>query len=406
MHDYKCVKTCPAQYERRDDGRCILTGFFCPFGYDYNMKGNACILKAQVCPGYDILNFDKTKCIPMPGILIPFPLCLIAIGCAIYIYLKKKKHPSTRFYPTMICVLSVLESIGLFFLVGLTSDYGIKPSYSLAACALLFLFGLNLFSAIIYFKQIKTDVVFKYWEQEFQLPSFFIVTTGFFLNFKVYRMFYSRFMDKKEYNAVFKEPGVFYKFVFFSSAFYVLTGTVPIVVASCFGLWYIKFGYQVQMFCIEMIIIELALVILMSFELHKISKHILGKQYAKVRPSEIGSQYKVMAGVPDAETKQLLKDTDETLLLKHLLHRMAVKDAGKRNENEYGTIQEIQDLYEQQFLQKQMRRCMSFRELRDYQDYEDPMQQLLDSSDESDNEFDKQFNFISEPNSPRSKEML
>ena len=52
-----------------------------------------------------------------------------------------------------------------------------------------------------------------------------------------------------------------------------------------------------------------------------------------------------MAGVPD-EQKQLLKETDEILLLKSLIHRMAVKDAGKRNENEYGTIQEIQDLYE------------------------------------------------------------
>ena len=64
----------------------------------------------------------------------------------------------------MICALSVLESIGLLFLVALTSDYGIAPSYSLSACALAFLLALNLFSALVYFKQIRPDIVFKYWE--------------------------------------------------------------------------------------------------------------------------------------------------------------------------------------------------------------------------------------------------
>jgi hypothetical protein len=69
-------------------GRCILTGLFCPFGYDYNTKGDACTeLTAQVCTGYDILNNDKTKCIPMPGVLIPFPLVIIAVAGTIYIWI-------------------------------------------------------------------------------------------------------------------------------------------------------------------------------------------------------------------------------------------------------------------------------------------------------------------------------
>lgn len=239
----------------------------------------------QICTGFDDLNYDKTKCIPRPGILIPFPLCLIAIGAAVFLYKTKQKKPTTRFYANMICVLSVLESVGLFFLVGLTSNYGIKPSYTLSSLALVFLFALNLFSAIIYFKLLKPDIVFKYWEQEFQLPSFFIVCSGFFLNFKVYRMFYSRFGDKKEFNAVFEDPNTFYKCVVFSSTFYLLTGTVPIVIASCFGLWYIPFGYQVYMFCLEMVILEFFLICFMCLELYKISKYILGRKYAKVTPS-------------------------------------------------------------------------------------------------------------------------
>jgi len=204
MHDYVCVNECPDQYSMVN-GRCILGGFFCPFGYGYNTKGDGCILTAQICEGYDILNYDKTKCIPMPGILVPFPLVIIGLLGTIYITIQKKRHPHTRFFPTVICLLSVLESIGLFFLVGLTSDYGIRPSYSLSGCALLFLCGLNLFQSIIYFKQLKGDIVFKYWEQEFQLTSFYIVCTGFFLNFRVYRMYYSRFRERKDFNAVFHD---------------------------------------------------------------------------------------------------------------------------------------------------------------------------------------------------------
>lgn len=52
-----------------------------------------------------------------------------------------------------------------------------------------------------------------------------------------------------------------------------------------------------------------------------------------------------------------------------------------------------------------MRRCISFKEIRDYQDERDPMQELLNETD-SEDELDKRWNFISEPNSPRSKEML
>jgi len=50
-----------------------------------------------------------------------------------------------------------------------------------------------------------------------------------------------------------------------------------------------------------------------------------------------------------------------------------------------------------------MRRCISFHEVRDYQDEKDPMAELLASDDSDD---DAQCNFISEPSSPRSKEML
>jgi len=179
----------------------------------------------------------------MPGVLIPFPLLVLAAISAAYILVVKKKNPDTRFYACMICVLSVLESIGLFSLVALASDYGILPAYSLAGCALAFLFGLNIFGALFYFKSVKKDIVFKYWEQEFPLTSLMIVVSSFCLNFKLYRAFYCRFANRLSMNAAFQDAGSFHRSVIFGSAFYVIIGTVPIIIASLFGIWYIPFGY-------------------------------------------------------------------------------------------------------------------------------------------------------------------
>ena len=135
--------------------------------------------------------------------LIPFPLIILALLGTIAIIFDKRKHPKSRFYPNMICMLSVLETIGLVCLVGLSNEYGIRPSYSLSACALMFLYGMNLFFALVYFKQIKTDIVFKYWELEYQMSSLYVVSIGSLCNFKFFRMFYSRYHDQKNFNAPF-----------------------------------------------------------------------------------------------------------------------------------------------------------------------------------------------------------
>lgn len=249
----------------------------------------------------------------------------------------KRKHPRSRFFPNMICILSVLETIGLICLVSLSSQYGIRPSYSLSACALMFLYGMNLFFSLVYFKQIKADIVFKYWEQEYPMSSLYIVSIGSLCNFKFFRMFYSRYQDKKNYNAPFQDDQTYYRTLVFTSAFFVITGTVPIIVASCFGLWYVRFGYQVQMFCMEMLIIEILLLILQSIELFKIRKYYLSKAIYKIRPKE--HEEFVRADLVGMSEEEDPEENETVILLKKLIQRMNVKDAGKRQG--YGTIQEI-----------------------------------------------------------------
>ena len=114
------------------------------------------------------------------------------------------------------------------------------------------------------------------------------------------------------------------------------------------------------MFCIETIIIEVLLILVMSIELYKIRNHIISKQYYKLKPGETGIVIQVRAGVPDDGEET---DAGSNTLLK-LIQRINVRNAGKRDE--YDTIKEIEELHEEEFRNRQMRRCYSFQEVREY----------------------------------------
>jgi hypothetical protein len=90
MHEYKCVRACPDKYTERN-GQCVLTGFFCPFGYVMS-NGNSCILDLQICIGNDILNYDKTKCVPKPDKFFPFPMLILVLICTVIITYAKCKY--------------------------------------------------------------------------------------------------------------------------------------------------------------------------------------------------------------------------------------------------------------------------------------------------------------------------
>lgn len=59
---------------------------------------------------------------------------------------------------------SLFETLAIICLAGLTSDYGIKPAFSLASIALIFLYGINLLVHIVYQRFLRMDHAFKYWE--------------------------------------------------------------------------------------------------------------------------------------------------------------------------------------------------------------------------------------------------
>ena len=164
MFNYKCLDECPDKYSPTIDNKCVLTGFFCKFGYDMNAAGDGCYLKARVCNGRDVLNYDKTKCIPVSEFFIPIPMLILSCIGIYFVFKDKRQNKNSRFIANSICVLSIFETLGLICFVGLSNEFGIYPSFALSSCALFFLYGLNIFSYLIYLFQFKQDSAFKYWE--------------------------------------------------------------------------------------------------------------------------------------------------------------------------------------------------------------------------------------------------
>lgn len=96
--------------------------------------------------------------------------------------------------------------------------------------------------------------------------------TGLILNFKAYRMLYSRYQNREQFNAVFQDDETFYRATIFTSVFSILFVTLPLLVASVFAFVYIPLWYQVKMFCVECFVIEVVLLVCMSFDIHRIRK--------------------------------------------------------------------------------------------------------------------------------------
>lgn len=86
------------------------------------------------------------------------------------------------------------------------------------------------------------------------------------INFKMYRLLYCRLFGRDEFNAPFTDESMFYRPFNLTSLFAIITVTLPLIVASIIGLIYVRWGYQLYITCIEMLVIEFLLVVLQITE--------------------------------------------------------------------------------------------------------------------------------------------
>lgn len=261
------------------------------------------MLKSQICKDGFTLNKAKDRCIPGPGTYVPFPLCFACLFLTLIILVSWVKYKQTLISSNVIAAMSMVKTIGLLMQIILAYEMGVYSTFGLSLTAAFFLYGSNLFFSALFLKNVSNDSAFKHWRLSYRITYGTVVLLGSGVNFKVFRVIYGRFFNLDNFNAPFDEPQQFFKPFTFISVFSLVTTMLPILVANIVGLVFIDFGYQVQMCCIELTIIELVMLALMIYENIKLKKKLIKQQqYYKIEPKLLdNSQVNVMSSLFDHE---------------------------------------------------------------------------------------------------------
>lgn len=74
------------------------------------------------------------------------------------------KFRETLLATNVICVLALCETVALLALIALSFEQGVYSTFALSLIATIFLYGQNIFFAVVFSKQvIPSDNAFKYW---------------------------------------------------------------------------------------------------------------------------------------------------------------------------------------------------------------------------------------------------
>jgi len=373
------------------------------------------------------LNYSKTKCVPGSPSFIPFPLLITGIVCIIASYISSRRHKDSLFFTNSIAFLSILETIGILWMLLESDAMGVTPSTILSAIAFMFLIGCNLFFTFMFWKQVFPDHTFKYWASSYWKTTVFIMCCTLF-NFKSSRLFYGRFLGLNNLDAPFNEPDFFYRPFSFFSLLNVVTVVFPILVADCVVYVHIDWGHQLLGLAWETGIIILTIVAFSFFEFNAVtSKLDREKGTYKTKPGGLLLD-NVMAGVEfDESSMQMLEDqvdgktkhpggylvswqgedegpedhnlrqqrhaSDKKKTLEEIVQRLKVGKLGAKKEED-STEAYIKKLQGKESKKIHRKRCDSFEEIR-----------LIDDDFRA-NDSEIEQNYISCPGSPREFEML
>lgn len=270
-YNKQCVKECPIvdgyQYQPDKNNKCVIPGLICKFGYKVSETGNFCELMLSVCEPPTTLNYDRTSCVPGSDDWVPFPIWILWIAPTFLILLISKiKARETKFVSNWICFLSVAEIGAIIYTLVLANSFGILPVTVLLAFAAAVHYGINLFFLLVFTKQVKVDTALAHWCEYNRRMTSGITLVGTLFNFKAYRFFFSRLFGREEFNAPMESPIVFYSPFNLSSLLNLVFVKLVVLFACVFGVYYIKWGYQLMIECLELLCIEVLIIVLSVIE--------------------------------------------------------------------------------------------------------------------------------------------
>ena len=423
LYANQCLEQCPFkdgyQYTPDIEGKCTIPGIRCPFGYELIPTGNACALKAQVCIEPNKLNYDKTTCVPGSDSFIPFPMLAFCALTTIVVAIGNCKNKESRFIANLIVFWSIIEFLGMCIVLYLAVRFGIAPVVYMFLVAIMFTIATNLFFFVVFQKQVMNDQTFRHWANYNKCVVQTISILGLVFNFKVYRLLYSKFCGARRFDAPFADPYKFFTPLNIASFLNLFLVMLLCIVGCLFGIYYLAWGYQLLIECVEFLIIEVVMIILYVIEYCQMRDNLLKRKANWPVDAKQVDRMKVNAGFEDdlsddgqdpdeymtksgLQLDKIRKDVKpKALKTIHTMEKVLCQLLVKKHamaEGYANTREEIVQLHEKELMLRNRRRCMSFRLERP--DFREAW------GFHSDEEDDAHQNFISEPSSPRSKEML
>jgi hypothetical protein len=335
---------------------------------------------------------------------VAFPIWILWVAPTFLILLVSKlKSRETKFISNWICFLSIAEIGSIIYTLYLAFNFGILPVTVMLATAAVVHYGINFFFLLVFTKQVKIDTALAHWCEYNQKITTTITLIGTLFNFKVYRFFFSRLFGRDEFNAPMESPIVFYSPFNLSSLLNLVFVKLVVLFACIFGVYYIRWGYQLMIECLELLGIELLIIALSIAEYLQMRGDLLKqKNYQTISKrhveqanvmgfadlSDDGDDYRKI-DAKDKERRAKPKALKAIHTMEKVLLNLDVTEL-KRTYGQHDFMDE-DEIRGMEIMKRRRRNCASFRDLKARL----PEAWAHESGDEQ--------NFISEPNSPRSK---
>ena len=299
--NFTWVTSCPSGFSKdlSDSTRWVLSNLQCAFGYQIDQSGTKCIPSSIVWNSGYALNVDKTKWIPEPGAVAPFPFLIIYFVFVIVIvigYIKNRNEMLTTWLIKGIAILEIPYFIVQIWSAAYISSWGVWIGTIIALGILVFT---NIAFYIVYNINVIDDNTFKHWKDKYKWQSYIISIISLLLNFKLFRCLYSNFYGLMVFHAPFEKSTKFYRPFVVMNIIYILLCLTPIIIVDIVTFYFIQWGYQLLVVAIESFIFSVTLIILSLIEFFKIKKRIFSNEddsYLAINPKMFENAYTVAGG--------------------------------------------------------------------------------------------------------------
>ena len=164
-----------------NSSKWVLTGLQWAFGYQIDASGTKWEPSSIACNSGYTLNSDKTKCIPEPGAIAPFPFLIIYFVFVIVIvigYIINRNEMITTWLIKGIAIIEMPYYIVQIFSAAYISSWGIMAG---TVIALAILIWCNIAFYIVYNVNVINDNAFKHWKDKYKCQSYTITILQFII---------------------------------------------------------------------------------------------------------------------------------------------------------------------------------------------------------------------------------